>query len=329
MSDSVLAYGVLAAICLGLLVSAAAASPALGRPFVAPLVDLDALVVGAEAGVETLPYDARVAAGVGWGFETARLHWRLRAGLPLGLSATARLGYQDWPEGYLLGQAREQGFEGAFSWEPNWRTQVAGRLFYGRVGQTAELLDRQVSYGWLQHDGRLVYSWPLEVRARTEVVYGRAAPYPPAAGQDGSFYALSVTLPVRLEHLHVIPRLGYSAGEQVLPGFRYRLGGYGDGWLRAYGPGAFSGPILLNGTVEYRRPWLEALPVPVLSQLEGGPFLDAGTTASHGTAWVQLEWQHSYGLTAALPLSGILLGMDLAWNEQGHFRAGLRASDEF
>lgn len=134
---------------------------------------------------------------------------------------------------------------------------------------------------------------------------------------------------VDLEVLVVGARLGYSAGEQVLPGFHYRLGGYGDGWLRAYGPGAFSGPILLNGTVEYRRPWLEALPVPVLSQLEGGPFLDAGTTASHGTAWAQLEWHSSYGLTAALPLSGILLGMDLAWNEQAHFRAGLRASGEF
>ena len=107
-------HRVLVSLCLGLLASAAAPPAALGRPLAAPVVDLEALLVGAQAGIGTASYDTRVAAGVGWGFETQRIHWRLQAAVPLGLSGAARLGYQDWPDPHLLGQARARGFEGAF-----------------------------------------------------------------------------------------------------------------------------------------------------------------------------------------------------------------------
>lgn len=90
------------------------------------------------------------------------------------------------------------------------------------------------------------------------------------------------------------------------------------GWLRYDARLIYSWPLSL-----------QARTVVVYGQLEGGPFVDAGTTGSHGTARPQLAWRYSYGLTAALPLPGILLGMDLAWNEQGRFRPGLRASGEF
>lgn len=337
MDDRVRASRGLKAACLGMLAWVVAAAPALGQapaapgqPFAEPLADLGSLVFGVRVGIDELPYHMQASAEVGWGAGTRRVHWRLGASRPLGLYATARLGYQDWPDAYLLGQARETGLEAGFDWQVNVSDQVDLRLFVGRVGRTADVLDRQVSYGWLGYGARLVYSWPFELQVKSRVVYGRAEAYPPAEGQGGAFYALSVALPARIEHLRIIPRLGYSAGEQALPGWLYRLGGYGDGWLRGYRPGTFSGPILLNGTLEYRRPWLESLQMPVISQVEVGPFLDAGATAEHGRAWTGLDWHYSCGLTAAVPLSSdLLLGADLAWNDQGGFRAGLRMSGEF
>lgn len=314
---------------LGLLAWPFAAVSALGGPFVAPIVHLDARLVGAEAGIQASPADTRVALGVGWGFDTQQVHWRLQAGLPVGWTAAVQWGYQDWPDVYLLGQVRELGLEAAFAWEPALSDRVEGPLFYGRVGQDARFLGRRVIYGWLHQDARLLYAWPFEVRARTWVMYGQAAADSAGAGWSGSFYAFRATLPMHVQYLRIIPRVGYSAGESGLPGLRFRLGSYGDGWLRGYGPGAFSGPVLLNASLEYRRPWLEAWPVPVIAQLEAGPFVDAGTTARHGAGWSELEWHFGYGLTAALPLPGILLGLDLARNDRDELAAGLRMSGEF
>lgn len=320
----------LAVLGVGLAVWAAGSRLAFAEPYVALLMDLEAQVEGIEVGIRTRPYDSGLSVGGGLGFGTWRGHYRLQATRPLGLSAAARLSLQDWPEVRLLGHERHQGVEAGVDWEPTLNDRLSARLFYGLVGRDPHRLERRLLYAWLRHDSRLVYSWPLDVMARTELTYGWAGPDDVAAtGWKGTFYALKAALPVQIQHLRIIPRAGYSAGQNGLPGFTFELGRYGDGWLRGWKAKSFSGPIMLGATVEYRRPWLEALQVPVLSQLEAGPFVDVATAASPGVAWDELEWHSSYGVTAAVPLLDMLLGLDLAWNEQGEFGVGFRASGQF
>ncbi|MBE3599742.1 MAG: hypothetical protein IMX02_13515 [Limnochordaceae bacterium] len=296
------------------------------EPFVEPLLDLGGYVAGVEAGWGSLPYGARLSAGAGWGFSTQRAHYRVRVAVPVEPAAEIGVGYLDWPNVYLLGQAREQGAEVQLVWRPDWRDVVRARFFHGLVGEQAALLDQGVTYGYLAHQAQVVYAWPLAVQTVASATYGQTRA---EDGSTGHFYALTLAVPVSYGHLDVIPRLGYSAGSEALPGYQFQMGGYGDAWLRGYGPEAFSGPIFVNLTLEYRRAWLAPLQAPFLSELQMGPFVEAGAVAGHDTPWSRLDWHASYGLTAAYPIMGVLIGTDLAWTEAGAPRVALRASGRF
>lgn len=330
------ALGVAFAVALAGLAAGPAAAYA--DAWLVPVVDLDGRVLGAELAAVGPDGGAQLQAAVGWGFETRRWHYRLATLMDLRPTTELRLGWVDWADVTLLGQAREQGLFGEVVWEPTVKGRWSVRGFYGRVGTTADALESAVLYGHVRYDSWLVHRWPLSVRLRAELTYGQAQ-LPAGQGGQGSqgsqggrggpFGAVMLTLPVQVEYLRLIARAGYAAGEEALTGFAFQVGGYQDGWLRGYEPGQFKGPVLLGLNAEYRRAWLQLASVPLLSLLEVGPFVDLMAAGSDGASRDRLVWRTSYGLTAAVPLGVALVGLDAAWNDAGQFRPALRLSREF
>ena len=313
---------------MALVVLAVGQASAQADAWLIPLVDLEGYVVGAELVASGPPRGGQLEAAVGWGMDTHRWHYRLSTLVDLGPATEARLGWVDWADVTLLGQAREQGLSGELRWEPTVRQRWSLRGFYGRVGTSAEALETAVLYGRVRYDRWLVQGWPLSVRLRADVTYGRAQPPAGQGGTAGPFHSVVVTLPVQVEYLRLIGRAGYAAGD-ALPGFRFQVGGYGDGWLRGYDWAEREGAVLFGLNAEYRRTWLQVASLPLLSLVEAGPFLDVMAAEKQGTPLGRFSWLASYGLTAAVPLGATLVGLDVAWNGTGRFRTAVRLSGEF
>ncbi|HEY8485795.1 MAG TPA: hypothetical protein VIL11_00235, partial [Limnochordales bacterium] len=290
-----------AGLAVALVALAAGPAAAQTDAWLMPLVDLEGYVLGAELAATGPRRGGQLQAAVGWGLDTRRWHYRLSTLVDLGRATEVRLGWVDWADVTLPGQAREQGLFGELVWEPTVRERWSLRAFYGRVGTTPEGLDTAVLYGRARYDSWLVQGWPLSVRLRATLTYGRAEPAASQSGPAGPFHFLQVTLPVQVEYLRLIGRAGLAAGEDA-PQFQFQVGGYGDGWLRGYEPGEHKGSVLLGLNVEYRRAWLHVASLPLLSLVEVGPFVDVMATAARGTPDARLSWLTSYGLTAAVPL---------------------------
>ncbi|HEY8486632.1 MAG TPA: hypothetical protein VIL11_04495, partial [Limnochordales bacterium] len=316
-----------AALMLGVPAPASGGAPV--QAWLLPIIDLDAAVAGLEMVVAGRDLGGQLATGVGWSPLTQRWHYRLLNLVDLGVPLRASVGWVDWADGALPGQVHERGVRGELVWEPTLRTRWSLAAFSGQVGSQPGRLATRVSYGQLELQRWLARGWPMQVRLRARYVVGHGEPAGGGPGGSGLFQALSVVVPVELADFRLIGRLGYASGEQALPDLRFQAGGYGDGWLRAYGPGELPGQVLVGLNVEYRRAWLPAEELPVAGQLEMGPFLDVMGLADRQASQDRLSWRTSYGFTAAMPLGGLLVGMDLAWGDQGRFRSGMRLSREF
>ena len=323
-----MAAGPAGGLVAAVLVVTVAVGGARADAWLVPLVDLEGYVAGAELAVTGTEPRGQLLLASGWGAETGRVHYRAATVTDLAPGTELRLGWVDWPDLLLPGQAREVGVAAHLSWEPSVTERWQGRAFYGQVGATPHALDARVAYGHLRYERWLVPGWPFSARLRADLAYGSAAPAPGAPGVSGPFHALTLTVPVQLEYLRLIGRAGWAGSQEVLPTLQFHAGAYGDGWLRGYPPGTFRGSMLLGLNVEYRRTWEQAAGWSLLSLVEAGPFVDVMAVGDPAPSGSPLAWRSSYGLTAAVPLGVKLVGLDVAWNDVGQFRTAVRLSGE-